>query len=157
METNYQSQILAKLITDFSALEFANTNQKLFGAVANFFPQAPTTYPSCEIYAWNTRVNTLTNLEDERWYGYRAISYELVETSASTDIALLKTKRLLNIQDVVLDYLEKIPANLEHAITGIHVTSTTVDQILFDYVRLQSGITAYMTMDFTLKVLTLVH
>ena len=108
-------QIHDKLITDFAALTFEDATP-LFGNVKKFYRQNSMEGRDCLILPNSNTENvdgeSAGNFQTTRMYGFRMIAIEEIEAADDDDEGAIKYSRLMNIQDTVLDYLQKEPSNL---------------------------------------------
>lgn len=142
-----------KLITDFSNLTHESSSNKLFADTKKYYFEIPTNTPSCRIIPISQGIEVVGNTTDNRAYRFQADIYELIESSATQAEAELKIDRLGNIEDSIVAYLEKIPDNLEHAITGIHVTSIDITNVFYNYEVNESGTVVYLSIAFDINVI----
>jgi hypothetical protein len=149
----YTKLIHDKLITDFKALTFESSVNKIFVDVQKYFKDLPTNTPICRIIALNGNIQNDGNSTDTRTFSWQADVFELIEASASQSEADIKINRLENISDIVIAYLEKIPNSLEHAITNIHIVNTIPRNIVYSYELAEIGVAHYLTIIFDTEVL----
>lgn len=146
-----------KLLVDFAALKFAN-NATIFNNVKKFFAGGsmealdclviPRTTP--EIVTGQSAGNTATT----RVYSFSAIVTEQIESTDSDSAGSVKYSRLLNIQDSILDYLQKEPSNLNSwgNSNNINIFKIRTDIPRFDVFQTESGYSAVLDITFSIYV-----
>lgn len=142
-----------KLITDFTALKHLGGSLDCFAAVEKIFIDFPTQLPACEILLSTPSTQIQGNDWDSRILSFRSVVYELMEVNINTADAEMKIDRLSDIEDRIFDYLQKIPNNLEHAVTGVHVFEVMPLPSRYFYEQSEEGMKLYQTIDFDLKII----
>jgi len=149
----YKKAIHDKLITDFSALTYSD-NKVCFKEVQKIFISFPSGTPSCQILSTEPTVDQSMLQYDKRMYGFSAIFFDYIESNASQSVADDKIDTMSDIEDVVLDYLEKVKNNnLETAISGLKVVDIAVSAGRYSYEDSENGIRIYCSIDFTPTIL----
>lgn len=105
-----RKEIHDKLVTDFSSLQFEGGNA-LFTSVKKIRRTNPTS-TECILMKADLVEEISGNTETDRIYGFVAIIEEFIESSISQTEADKKIDRLSNIEDKILNYLQKEPNNL---------------------------------------------
>lgn len=133
-----------KLITDFSAFQFEGGNT-MFNNVKKFYAASSVKPLDCLIIP-DTNQETVQgqsagNSQTTREYAFRAVVIEQIEATDSDTEGSLKYSRLMNIQDEILDYLQKEPSNLRSwgQTNNIQIFKNRVTQVRFDTVESESG------------------
>lgn len=152
------AKIYEKLITDFGALKFEN-NTTIFSAVKAFFTKAMDANTCLIIPDLNNeKVDGLSsgNTETTREYGFRAVVIEELESTVSDSEALTRYMRMLNIQDSMLNYLQKEPSNLNawgHAQTpSLNIFKIRVANVRCDTQRAENGYVALLDVSFRVSL-----
>jgi dsDNA-binding SOS-regulon protein len=151
------TQIHDKLITDFATLTFGDGNIT-FNNVKKFYraesQQAldclvlPDTTP--EVIVGQSAGNTQTT----RQYTYRIIVTESIEEATTDEEGANKYSRILDIQDGLLDYLQKEPSNLNAwgQTNNIHIFKIRVNNPRFDRLSTANGYAEVLDLTFTVFV-----
>jgi hypothetical protein len=153
MSDGIGAQTLDKLITDFQALTFVG-GSSIFasGNVRKLFLAEPSAYPICEILPSAISNEIEGNSSDIREYDFEAKVEELIESSLNETQAGNKIGRLANTADAILDYLQKLPNNLEYDISGVHIIELLVLPSPYDYRKSDNGIILLLTIQFRIRV-----
>jgi hypothetical protein len=109
--TRIKKVIHDKLITDMRALTFYNSN-KCFADVQKMFVDFPTGTPFCEVYATQPTINIDGLGFDSRSYGFAFIVGDYISKETSQTQIDLQIDRMSDVEDSILDYLEKKNARL---------------------------------------------
>lgn len=128
-----------KLIVDFIALTFEGGNT-IFNNVRKFFATDSMESLDCLIIPDSNQEQTsglsAGNTQTTREYAFRAIVVEHIEAAATEEEGTLKYSRIGNIEDAILDYLQKEPSNLNSwgntnnlAIFKIRVTNVRYETV----------------------------
>lgn len=141
-----------KLITDFTAFKYPNNSNTMFASVEKLFYKVPTNTPVCEISSLQTNVIVEGNDFDTRTLTWQAFVYERVQNAATQESVNNMIDRLSYIEDQILDYLQKIPNNIEDAITGIHIIAIDVDQVSYDTLEFKDGVVKTLSITFSTRV-----
>ena len=150
------SKIHDKLITDFQALKFSN-NTNIFNNVKKFFTSSMVSM-DCVIMPQSTpedvQGQSAGNYQTTRMYTYSATVIEQIESSISDTAAGIKYARLENIQDSILDYLQKEPSNLNSwgDTNGINVFKIRVNNCDYRIEKAESGYVVALGVIFTIFV-----
>lgn len=140
-----------KLINDFTNLHH-DGDELCFGDVEKIFLDFPVSLPSCEIIRMEPTVDPIGLDYDVRSIGFRSIVYEQIEYNSSQQEADAKIDRLSDIEDVIMEYLEKIPNNIG-TISGEKIHKIDIGPSRYDYVSAKSGMSIYQIIDFSLHIL----
>jgi len=149
---NYRKPLHDKLIADFKLLNFTGTSTKCFANVKKHYFEIPATSPSCRIIPISPSVQIEGNTMDTRVLGFQIDVFELLEASASEEEAEKKIDRLSNIEDIILAYIQKLPNNLEYAVTGVHVYEMVAQAGFYSYEGMEQGIAVYLTIPVDLRI-----
>lgn len=153
MSTAIGSAILDKLISDFAALKFAN-NVTIFNNVKVFYTGDSMESMDCliipDVLPETTVGESAGNTQTTRIQTFRIITFETIEASATNAEGLIKYKRLLNIADSILDYLQKEPSNLNSwgNSNNIAIYKIRVNQPRFDTQRTETGFAVILDLSF---------
>lgn len=144
-----------KLITDFIALNFAD-NTDLFVNVKKFYAANSMKARDCLIIpdsnSETTEGQSAGNFQTTREYAFRAISIENLEETDNDATGSIKYNRLMNIQDTILNYLQKEPSNLNSwgATNSIAIYKIRVRPVRWDVQRTESGFSAILDIPFSI-------
>ena len=143
-----------KLITDLSALTFETGGGTLFGNVKKFYATGTMAGRDCLIVPDSNDETVVGqsagNTQTTREYGFKAVTIEVLEASDTDAIGAMKYSRLINIQDVLLNYLQKEPSNLNAwgNTNGISIYKIRVRPVRWDTQASESGYVALMEISF---------
>ena len=70
--------------------------------------------------------------------------YELIETNVDDTEAKRKLDRLMDIEDRILAYLEKVPNNIEY-VNGSHLYRLQVQPSSYSYESSENGLRVYLS------------
>lgn len=151
--SNIRKAVHDQLITDFGNLTFDASTNKLFVQVKKAFMDLPNVLPVCEIFASNTLPEILSDAEDTRVYTFQAIVSDLIDSEATNEAtSILTIDRLSQIEDRILDYLQKIPNNLVGKLTDINVYRIQPTATVYDYAESTRGIELIMSISFDIYI-----
>lgn len=152
---NIGQQIHDKLLVDFGNLEFYNTNTKIFTTVKKFYASGSMHSSNGLIIPDSTpeivEGQSAGNSQTTRVYTFRAIAVEEIEATDSDSEGSLKYSRLLNIQDAILDYLQKEPSNLNAwgNTNSIFIFKIRVNNVTYDTQKSETGYVALLDVNFS--------
>lgn len=153
MSVPSRKPLLDKLITDFATFKHPGTTDNCFAEVVKIVVNEwPTSLPTCEVIMTDASVQVTGNDWNIQYYNFSSIVYELIETNASTAVANTKIDRLASIEDAINAYLQKIPNNLEHAVTNVHVVNIDVNPSRYVYEESPQGLRLAQRIDFSLEI-----
>lgn len=148
-----------KLITDFTALKHVNGTDALFASVKKIFINLPASLPVCEIIP--SAVNTsVMGLEfNEKAIGFTAITYEQINQETGVSEADQQTEaerkitRLSDIEDIVVQYLEKIPDALRGNVGSADIIRIDIQPTSWDYAIGENGLRVYLSINFSIVMI----
>lgn len=142
-----------KLITDFTTLQFGNTNS-LFTNVKKHYPLTSMKGGDALIVKDGFSENIQGIVSTERNYDFLFITYEAIESSLSQNDSDAKLDRLSEVEDKVLDYLQKEPNNLRSwgfsQSPSIEVVKIRVVSNLYDTLQAENGYVKELQIRFTI-------
>lgn len=153
------SKIHDKLITDFKTFTFEG-GSTMFANVEKYFAIGSMDSGDClitpdsnnEIVEGQSAGNTATT----RIYAFRATVVEFLESTTSNADGSTKYSRLLNIQDKILDYIQKEPSNLngwgQSQSPTIDIFKIRLQQIIFDQQVTEKGYAEVMDVRFNVSL-----
>lgn len=133
-----------KLITDMGSLKHDNNTDACFAVTQALFTDFPTSLPACQVLPMSPSVEVSGLGYDSRVLGFDILVYELIETNADYTEAKRKLDRLMDIEDRVLNYLEKIPNNIEY-VNGSHLYKLQVMPSNYSYEMSENGLRVYLS------------
>ncbi len=136
-----------KLITDMTALKHDNNTDSCFAITQALFVDFPTSLPACQVLPMNPSVEVSGLGYDSRVLGFDILVYELIETNADDTEAKRKLDRLMDIEDRILAYLEKIPNSIEY-VNGSHLYRLQVQPSSYSYESSENGLRVYLSIQF---------
>lgn len=147
------SKIHDKLISDFKGLKFSN-NATIFTNVKKFYVDTMTANDCLIIpdsIPEETTGASAGNTATTRAYTFRAVAMEIIESSDTDENGDIKYSRLLNIQDSILDYLQKEPSNLNSWGTSnnVNIYKIRVNSVNFDIQQFSSGYGVFLKVNFS--------
>jgi hypothetical protein len=148
---DYTKEILDKVITDATAMEYSN-GDTVFGTVTKMSIVPEESFPLLEVLPvdFQTIERDLTfdtNQDTFRFYVYVPVEADSTNAEANT-----KLDTLLEIKGRLQRYIKAIPNNLEHEISGIQIYD--VEQTSGEIVTLKTerGIELVLTITFNTKI-----
>jgi hypothetical protein len=133
-----------KLITDMTALKHDNNTDVCFAVTQALFVDFPTSLPACQVLPMSPSVEVSGLGYDSRVLGFDILVYELIETNTDYTEAKRKLDRLMDIEDRILNYLEKIPNNIEY-VNGSHLYRLQVQPSSYSYESSENGLRVYLS------------
>ena len=133
-----------KLITDMTALKHDNNTDSCFAVTQALFVDFPTSLPACQVLPMSPSVEVSGLGYDSRVLGFDILVYELIETNADYAEAKRKLDRLMDIEDRILNYLEKIPNNIEY-VNGSHLYRLQIQPSSYSYESSENGLRVYLS------------
>lgn len=149
------SKIHDKLLTDFATLTFTG-GATCFNSVKKFYTASSWGPRDCVVLPDSTPEEVIGpsagNTQTTRIYTFRAVVYEQIEAAASDSAGSIKYQRLLNIQDALLNYLQKEPSNLNSwgSTNSIAIYKIRVNQPRFDTFETEGGWGAILDLNFSI-------
>ena len=148
-----KNEIITELLTDLAALTFV-------GGI-NCFGNVKTVYRNNQnprdaiLIPRSTPVVLLGNTSDERIYTFDLSLYEVIESTLSQSESEKRQARINNIEDAILNYLEKEPHNLVNSIvfSNGNITKVRVNSTDQQYVTTEQGISVALSIQFSVYVL----
>jgi hypothetical protein len=155
MDSNelFKKEIHTQIRDYFRTLKYPGTDDLVFGQVEKMFVNIPTKVPACEIAVDGTAPQILGNDYDERGYAFNAIITDDIESTISQSDADSRIDRFSNIEDVVLNALQKVPNIFEDGANGIRVSRIIPMETTPSYELTNAGIRIYMSIKFVLYIL----
>jgi hypothetical protein len=144
-----------KLITDFTALKFSD-NSALLANVKKFYASETMKGRDGLIMPDSTgevvEGQSAGNTQTTRSYSFKAIVIEEINATDSDSEGSIKYSRLLNVQDSILDYIQKEPSNLRAwgLTNNINIYKNRITNITFDQQLAEQGYIEVMTIRFTI-------
>jgi len=108
----YRRIVTNALISDFSALQHED-GDTLFQNVGKLLIEEETSFPICELFPSNVTVNEDGLNENARVLGYNMVITENIEKTSNA-LADLAIDRISRAEDIVIEYLEKIPQGIDN-------------------------------------------
>lgn len=145
-----KKEIHDKLITDLTALTFNGTTP-IFTTVKK------------ALYAFQDELDCLLipgdpdnqvsgQSTDIRSYAFSLLVREFLENANNQTELDLKIDRLSNIEDKVLDYLQKLPNPINTSLSGINVMQILVSPCRYDYASNERGVEINLVVNFAVQV-----
>ena len=147
-----KSLIHTQLITDVKALKFSNNNT-CFTDVQRIYATLPTTSPFAQVLSTGNNEEVEGMDYDSRVYNFSVLVYDLLQESLTQSELDLRIDRMSNIEDVLLDYLAKIPNNMTGKISGINCWKVDIGTGDVQYAEATSGIQMILKLDFRIYTL----
>lgn len=148
---NYKNAIHDKLIEDFQAFQFEG-GQTMFDSVRKAFYTLQGAR-DCLIVPGDPGVEVIGNTSDDRFYTFTAVTMEEYEASASQAEMDTRIARLGNIEDRILDYLQKVPNSLDGAVDGVTVYKINVSPSRYEYQMDSDGASVVLYIQFVVHTL----
>lgn len=129
-----------KLITDFAALQFEGGNT-LFGNVKKDFRQVAMGSGDCLLLMDDMSQDVQGITTTQRDYGFLWVYMEATEASITDIEAATRISRMANVEDAVVNYLQKIPNNLRAwgDTNSIEVVRIAVTNVFYDESKTPDG------------------
>jgi len=155
--TDFRKKIHDEIINDLKTLTHHSSSNLLFADVKKIFVDYPNQTPVCEVTPSTTEIFKIDTNQDARVYIFDLIVYDLLAEQAGETELNKRIDRLQKIEDRLLDYIEKLPNDLEGAITGIKIYTVEPSNNQYLYEQSEQGIKLYLTMQIKVYVLTSVR
>lgn len=145
-----------KLITDFTALKHVNGTDALFAGVKKIFINLPASLPVCEIIPTSVNTSVLGLEFNEKAIGFTAITYEQINQETGTTESDQQTEaerkitRLSDIEDIVIQYLEKIPDSLRGNVGSADIVRIDIQPSSWDYQIGENGLRIFLSITFAI-------
>lgn len=150
---NYRKPIQDLLITELKALTHADGTKKLLADVLPVMVEKAPKTPIGELLPVSLDVEVEGMNEDTRRYTYALVVYDSVGAKATNASAASVLNRLMNIEDMIIRYIEQIPHPKETAISGIHIYNWAISNSNITAVPRESGIGFALQINIVLSVL----
>lgn len=145
-----RQQLLDEIIEQISALTYPSSANVLFADVRKIFKEQPLGYPIARVINTSNGVDILGNDVDQKTMGFQIDVFDLMDEQVTQDDAETRYDRMSNIEDILYEWIEKIPNNLENE-TSTHIHAVNILRGGWNYETNESGIMVNLSIPFELQ------
>lgn len=147
--TRIKKVIHDKLKTDMGTLKYYN-GETCFAQVEKIFVDYPDGTPFCQVYATQPSVEVDGIDFDNRSYGFAIIAGDFISADSTQAQIDIQIDRMSDLEDSILDYLEKIPNKLEGLVAGVRPFRVDIINSDYSYEQAENGIRIYLNIEIAL-------
>ena len=147
-----RKEVHDQIITDFSGFTFSG-GAPMFSQVVKALGNDITAQSgTCLISLDSPSVDIIGNTSDDRILGFSAFYIEFLQ-SASQSQVIDRVDRISNVEDRILDYLQKEPSDLRGAVSGVDIYKVRVTPSTYSEDQTEHGIVLTLTIRFQVHIL----
>lgn len=146
-----RKELQDEIIEQVAALKYDGTTNLLFADVRKIYKEQPLGYPIARVISTSNGVEVMGLDYNTKIMGFQIDVFDLLDEQVTQDDAELRIDRMGNIEDILFEWVQKIPNNLEREVTGVHIYSIDILRAGFSYESNESGIMVNLAVAFELK------
>lgn len=140
-----------QIITQISALTFDGSANLLFADVQKIYKEQPLGFPIARVIATTVGVEVMGLDYDQKNMGFQIDVFDLLDEGVTQDEAETRIDRMSNTEDILLEWVEAIPNNIENSVSGVHINTVEILNGGFSYDNNENGIMLNLAIPFQLK------
>lgn len=146
-----RKELQDEIIDQLEALTYTGTANVLFADVRKVYKEQPLGFPIARVISTSNGVEVLGLDYDNKIMGFQIDVFDLLDEQITQDEAETRIDRISNIEDMILNWLEELPNNIEREVTGVHIHTIDILRGGFNYENNESGIMLNLAIPFELK------